>query len=184
MSDYIDKPYKTDTSAIELAYFPLRPWEKIVLHSSNHRLALGVFVVTGVAIGIAIGLLIQTGEWYANLCKPAFNPANWILGAAWTLLYILIAIAGWSTWKTESLSGACMKIWCGQMILNWLWTPIFFGLHTMAFGLVIISCLMGTILCSLARSRDNLARTVGIPLSNPARSLDDENRCARFTGYD
>jgi tryptophan-rich sensory protein len=48
--------------------------------------------------GLAIGFLTTPGEWYARLNKPAFNPPPWIFGPVWTLLYVLIAIAGWRVW--------------------------------------------------------------------------------------
>lgn len=86
-----------------------------------------------------------------------------MFGPAWTILYILIAIAGWKIWKAEGLSGPRMKIWYGQMILNWLWTPVFFGLHAMAFGLAIILGLLAVILYFLVRAKDAVARICFIP---------------------
>lgn len=130
---------------------------------SNGKLALGIFLLIVVAVGLFIGLLIQPGEWYASLAKPSFNPPNWVFGPAWTILYVLIAIAGWRTWKTDGLLGPEMKIWYGQMILNWLWTPVFFGLHAMAFGLAIILGLLAVIVYFLVRTRDAVARLCFVP---------------------
>ena len=56
-----------------------------------------------------------------------------------------------------------MKIWYGQMMLNWLWTSVFFGLHAMAFGLAIILGLMAVILYFLLRTRDAVARICLVP---------------------
>ncbi|WP_281423278.1 TspO/MBR family protein [Rhizobium populisoli] len=129
----------------------------------NEKLALGIFILIVVGMGALIGLMIRPGEWYASLTKPPFNPPNWVFGPAWMILYVLIAIAGWKTWKAEGLSGARMKIWYGQMILNWLWTPVFFGLHAMAFGLVIILGLLVVISYFLVRTRDRVARLCFVP---------------------
>ena len=62
------------------------------------RIAFLALVVGG---GILIGTLTAPGEWYAQLSKPAFNPPNWIFGPVWTVLYVLIAMAGWGPmgWK-------------------------------------------------------------------------------------
>ncbi len=131
--------------------------------SLNERLGLGFFILIVVGMGALIGLMIRPGEWYASLTKPPFNPPNWVFGPAWTILYILIAIAGWKMWTADGLSGPQMKIWYGQMMLNWLWTPVFFGLHAMAFGLAIILGLMAVILYFLLRTRDAVARICFVP---------------------
>ena len=46
-----------------------------------------------------IGILNVPGEWYESLNKPPFTPPNWLFGPVWTTLYILIAIAGWRTFR-------------------------------------------------------------------------------------
>lgn len=63
-----------------------------------------LFLVVVIGVGLTIGLTIRPGEWYTSLIKPPFNPPNWIFGPAWTILYILIAIAGWRTWTIEGIS--------------------------------------------------------------------------------
>lgn len=131
--------------------------------SMNDKVVLGFFLVAVVGIGALIGLLIQPGEWYASLTKPSFNPPNRVFGPAWTTLYILIAIAGWRTWRDEGFSGPHMNIWYGQMVLNWLWTPVFFGLHAMALGLAIILGMLAMILYFIIRTRDLVARLCFIP---------------------
>ena len=121
------------------------------------------FLVVVIGLGLAIGLSIQPGPWYAALSKPSFNPPNWIFGPTWTVLYVLIAIAGWRTWCLEGYSSRPMLIWFGQMLLNWLWTPLFFGAHQMAAGLIIIIALMLVILLFIVTSRDTIARLCFVP---------------------
>jgi len=101
-----------------------------------------VFVVGG---GLAIGLLNPPGEWYAGLTKPSFNPPNWVFAPVWTLLYVLIAVAGSRTY-TFDRGGWAMKFWWAQMILNFLWTPVFFGAHRIDVALAVILLLIGAIL--------------------------------------
>src|SRR5690349_364877 len=113
---------------------------------------LCVFLIVVIGVGLAIGLTIRPGAWYASLNKPSFNPPNWIFGPAWTILYILIAVAGWRTWRLDGFSGWPMRIWACQMILNWLWTPLFFGAHQMAAALVVIACLLPAIVLFIALS--------------------------------
>jgi tryptophan-rich sensory protein len=99
--------------------------------------------------GLAIGFFTAPGEWYASLAKPAFNPPNWIFAPVWTLLYVLIAVAGWRIFERDR-SGWPMKIWCVQLILNFLWSPVFFAAHRIGLALIVILLLLAAILAFLA----------------------------------
>ena len=112
--------------------------------AKRHRsLALFVFMVVG--IGWAIGATNLPGAWYAGLQKPTFNPPNWVFAPTWTVLYVMIAVAGWRTYLQEETTALPMQLWLAQMILNFLWSPIFFTLHNVAFALAIILTLLAVI---------------------------------------
>lgn len=72
------------------------------------------------------------GSWYYNLEKPFLNPPSWVFGPVWTLLYVLMGIASFliydRAWKKEKGRNA-LKIYVFQLILNSLWSIIFFGLQ-------------------------------------------------------
>jgi tryptophan-rich sensory protein len=104
--------------------------------------------------GILIGILTAPGDWYAQLSKPAFNPPNWIFGPVWTVLYVLIAMAGWRQFETDR-SSAAMKLWWAQMALNFLWSPTFFVLQLPWFALVVILALLIVIVVFIARVRNS-----------------------------
>ncbi len=114
-------------------------------------LSLLIFVVVVVGAGIAIGFSTPPSEWYASLQKPWFNPPNWVFGPVWTVLYVLIAVAGWLTWQRDS-DGTAMKLWFGQMLLNFAWTPVFFGAHLPGPALAIILAMLCAILAFIALS--------------------------------
>jgi len=99
--------------------------------------------------GLAIGFFTAPGEWYAGLAKPAFNPPNWIFAPVWALLYVLIAVAGWCIFERDR-SGWPMKIWCVQLALNFLWSPVFFAAHRIGLALIVILLLLAAILAFLA----------------------------------
>ncbi len=68
-----------------------------------HRyLTLALFIVLVLGGGTVIGFMTLPGAWYAGLTKPPFNPPNWIFAPVWTLLYIMVAVAGWRTWQTRT----------------------------------------------------------------------------------
>lgn len=86
------------------------------------------------------GAVFRPGDWYAGLRKPGWTPPNWLFGPVWSLLYIMIAIAGWLAWRAQPDSLA-VWIWGVQLVLNGAWSWLFFGRRRMdlAFGEV---CLM------------------------------------------
>jgi len=105
---------------------------------------LAAFVVATVGIGIAIGTINLPGEWYAALHKPPFNPPNWIFGPVWSVMYVLIAVAGWRTWEREA-HGVSMALWGAQMLLNFIWSPVFFSSHRIGLALAVVVALLVTI---------------------------------------
>jgi benzodiazapine receptor len=81
-----------------------------------------------------VGSLFTRGavtDWYATLNRPYFTPPNWLFGPVWTILYLLMAISAFIVWQ-KSLVNPAVKIalilYLVQLILNALWSVIFFGL--------------------------------------------------------
>ncbi|MDA1055975.1 MAG: tryptophan-rich sensory protein [Planctomycetota bacterium] len=131
---------------------------------TNHRLALILFLLLVVGGGLAIGYLTAPGDWYAGLIKPSFNPPNWVFGPVWTVLYVLISVAGWRVWRKES-GGWPMRLWWAQLALNFLWTPVFFGAHRVGLALGVVLVLLGTILTFIVASwrRDSASACLFAP---------------------
>lgn len=113
------------------------------------RWTLTPFLLLVVGGGLLIGFFTAPGPWYEALAKPSFNPPNWLFGPVWTVLYVLIAIAGWRIWRAHRGSGA-MKLWWLQLVLNFLWSPVFFGAEQVGLALVVILALLATILAFIA----------------------------------
>lgn len=117
-----------------------------------------IFLVLVLATGFAIGLTIRPGEWYQSLAKPWFTPPNWLFAPAWTLIYILIAVAGWRVTTSEGLNSTAFSLWMAQMFLNWTWTPVFFGFHQIGLGLAVIACLLAIVVAFMMRVKHRSAR--------------------------
>ncbi len=109
--------------------------------TSNRILSLLAFLAIVVGGGTLIGMVTAPGEWYAGLRKPWFDPPNWVFAPVWTLLYIAVAIAGWRTFLRRP-GGASMAIWSVQLIVNFTWPPVFFGLHMIGLALIVIAFLL------------------------------------------
>jgi tryptophan-rich sensory protein len=68
------------------------------------------------------------GPWYDSLSKPAWTPPNWLFPVAWTILYLMIAVAGWLIWETPNeRQNLLLGVWGAQLLLNAGWSYIFFG---------------------------------------------------------
>ena len=127
-------------------------------------LSLVLFIALTLGGGTLIGASTLPGPWYEALDKPFFNPPNWLFGPAWTVLYILVGIAGWLVWQRDR-GGILMKIWLVQLIINFLWSPTFFGAQSIGGGLVIVLAMLVAILTfiALAWGRERLAAWLFVP---------------------
>lgn len=130
----------------------------------NRYLALAAFLILVVGGGAAIGSTNLPGPWYGALAKPPFNPPNSVFGPAWTILYVLIAVAGWRIWERDR-GGRAMKAWWAQMFLNFAWSPVFFTLQSVGGALFIVVLMLAAILAfiGLAWNRDRIAALLFVP---------------------
>ena len=75
--------------------------------------------------------------WYASLNKPTFNPPDWLFGPVWTFLYILMGISFFLIWKTESDGKTfAVAFFIVQLIMNSLWSFLFFGMKNPSFAFI------------------------------------------------
>ena len=109
-------------------------------------MSLTLFAVYFVACACAgaTGAIFRPGAWYDSLKKPSWIPPNWLFPVAWSTLYILMSISA------ARISGLAMEnelavlglgLWAVQIAVNTLWTPIFFGLHRLAGGMLVLTLL-------------------------------------------
>ncbi|WP_199902419.1 TspO/MBR family protein [Azospirillum sp. B4] len=126
--------------------------------------SLMLFVVLVLAVGLAIGYLTAPGYWYLKLAKPGFTPPNWVFAPAWTVLYVLIAIAGWRVCRRDC-DGRPMRLWWIQLVLNFFWSPIFFAAHLPGLALADILLMLVAILAFIATAwrQDRLAAVLFLP---------------------
>lgn len=98
--------------------------------------------IFSVALCLAAGLVgslftaTSIPEWYQFLNKPSFSPPNWIFGPVWTTLYVLMGISLYLVWEKKKVPSV---FWI-QLILNALWSIIFFGMRnpTLAFIEIVV----------------------------------------------
>jgi translocator protein len=103
----------------------------------NPRLKSALVLVAFIAIAFAVAAFgslatIQNVDgWYADAAKAAWNPPNWIFGPVWTLLYTAMSVSAWLVWRRRNEADVRrpLTLYVIQLVLNALWTPVFFGLY-------------------------------------------------------
>ena len=116
-------------------------------------MAIGATVFIGLTLAAAVtGSLFMPGAWYETLAKPSWTPPNWVFGPVWGILYIMIASAGFIAWRQRAGWGT-IAIWLIALILNALWSPVFFGGEQPVGGLIVIALLWIAILAFIIAAR-------------------------------
>ena len=135
----------------------------------RQTLALIGFLIAcfSVAVVGAAASVHSIPGWYATLHKPLFTPPNWLFAPVWTALYALMAFAAWLVWRSPYLGPKAdarsngLIYFTFQLVINFLWAPVFFHLHRTFFALVIIVGLWFAIFQTM-RCFNKVSRTAGV----------------------
>lgn len=121
---------------------------------------IALFQIVGGFLGYLTSQEIE--GWYQGLNRSPFNPPDWVFGPVWTTLYLMLAIAFWKVWAATDFPERhiTLGLFTGHMILNWLWTPVFFTAHLPIPALIIIFALVFT-----AAMIAHLVRPIGLWVS-------------------
>jgi benzodiazapine receptor len=116
------------------------------------KLIVSILVCEGAG---GIGAIFTTPaipRWYAGLKKPSFTPPNSVFGPVWVSLYLLMGIAVFLIWREglsqEGVPTAFILFWV-QLVLNILWSVVFFGRKSILGGMVVIFLLWIAILANI-----------------------------------
>lgn len=109
----------------------------------NLKRLLLFLVVNFAALGLG-GLFTSSGvnsDWYQNMNQAPWTPPGWVFGAAWTSIMICFAFFMTYAWEVSKDRSMLLTLFVVQWILNVAWNPVFFYLHEVLFGLIVISAL-------------------------------------------
>jgi tryptophan-rich sensory protein len=112
---------------------------------------LGWLIVSFAASAVGAIASIQAASFYSQLTQPVWAPPAWLFGPVWTLLYALMAIAAWLVWRCGGIrqNATSLSFFCGQLVLNALWTWVFFAWLLGALALLNILILWCLILTTI-----------------------------------
>jgi len=116
-------------------------------------------LVISIIIPLAVGFISSfftrdsISAWYDQLAKPALSPPNWIFFPVWTLLYVLMGVSLYLVWRKgfNNKTKTAIYIFSAQLLLNFLWTFLFFGLKSMFVAFAEIVVLWVMILVTIVR---------------------------------
>ena len=110
------------------------------------------------AAGVAGVLVTDTGRspWYRELKKPSFAPPPSVFGPVWTTLYVLMGVALFAVWRkrrTVPAARPALVLFFVQLLLNAVWTPVFFGAKSIGAALAVLVVLWAAIVATVAKFR-------------------------------
>ena len=126
--------------------------------------------VVNIAIPLAIGAIgafftaSSVKTWYVTLAKPSFNPPNEIFAPVWTSLYIIMGISAYLVWqKRHQILNLprTIAIYLIQLVLNLMWSFIFFYAHQIGVALFEIIALLIAVIIN-ARVFYKIDKTAGL----------------------
>jgi benzodiazapine receptor len=108
-----------------------------------------------VFLGFLSGRMANSGygnRWFDALEKPALMPPGWLFGVAWTILYILMALAFAIILHARGAKGrgAAITLFLVQLVMNLAWSPLFFRAHQVASALLLIVALLAVVAVTAA----------------------------------
>ncbi|HKJ71805.1 MAG TPA: TspO/MBR family protein [Gammaproteobacteria bacterium] len=108
----------------------------------------GCLVVSGMGGAVTA---TSVASWYPELAKPPFTPPDGVFPPVWTVLFVFMAVAGWRIWRLAEGEDRTVALnWFGvQLVLNLLWSVIFFGLQAPGWALAEVLLLLGAVAATL-----------------------------------
>lgn len=118
--------------------------------NNSFKLVIAVAVSELAGIAGSFFTISEIPTWYSTLTRPALNPPAWIFGPVWVTLYALMGISLWLVWKSNSgEKKRAIWLFIVQLALNAIWSPIFFGAHSIGNALAVIVLLWAAIVLTI-----------------------------------
>lgn len=126
---------------------------------------LGIVICQSAGIVGSLFTVAEIPTWYAALNVPSWQPPGWLFGPVWTALYFLMGIAAARIWVTTKKNDVLRKLFGAQLLLNALWTPVFFGAHNLLGALVIVLAMDSVVVALILRlwHRDRTSSWLLVP---------------------
>lgn len=121
----------------------IKNWVKFVL-------SMVIVFIAGATGSIFTASSVST--WFPTLVKPSFNPPSWLFGPVWTILYFMIGISLFLVWNSKANKNLKKKaywVFGVQLVLNAMWSIVFFGMKNPGMAFVVIVLLLISIILNI-----------------------------------
>jgi benzodiazapine receptor len=98
---------------------------------------------------IGIGMRKDVKAWYPTIRKPRWTPPNWLFGPVWTALYAMMGVASHRVASIVGWTSRPLVLYGAQLVLNFLWSPLFFKWHKLGAAAVDITVLLGVVYATI-----------------------------------
>jgi len=121
------------------------------------KIIIGILVCNTVGLLASMVTLPAISGWYAELNKPFFNPPNWLFGPVWSILYTLMGISAAAIWNSgfeRPKVKHALSIFGIQLMLNGIWSFLFFGFQNPLLAFIEIIILLIVIIFTIIRFKE------------------------------
>ncbi|MDZ7807134.1 MAG: TspO/MBR family protein [Gracilimonas sp.] len=121
------------------------------------KIIIAIIVCNIVGLAASTVTLDAIPGWYASLNKPSFNPPNWLFGPVWTTLYVLMGISAAMIWQmgfNRNEVRHALSVFGIQLMLNGIWSYLFFGFESPLLAFIEILVLLGMIILTMIRFKE------------------------------
>jgi len=123
----------------------------VASRSDIRGLVIAVVATEAVGGASALAAGVDFRSYFDSLRKPPLTPPPAAFGPAWTTLYLLMGVAAWLVWRRgiSEQSAVALGLFVAQLVLNALWSIVFFGSHKLGWALLEIALLWMMILATV-----------------------------------
>jgi len=124
------------------------------------------FIIIAQFAGIVGSLFTSSSvdTWYQEISRPPFTPPGWLFAPVWISLYILMGISAYLVWKKGAEKKEVKKalvVFFIQLVLNSIWSLLFFGLQLILIAFIEILLLWIVLLFMIVRFY-SVSKTAGL----------------------
>lgn len=126
--------------------------KRVIPKTSTDTIGLFLFILLCLLVSALGGAITSNSvdTWYQEINKPSFNPPDWVFAPIWIALYMLMGIAAWRIWRKSrpKLITTSLTVFYAQLVLNLIWSYLFFGMQRIDLALFEIVILLIVIIAN------------------------------------